>query len=293
VEFLTVGKVGYCEQFASAMATMLRTVGVPSRVAVGFTAGTDVGEYRSISTQDAHAWVEAWFPGDGWVTFDPTPLTDGRSITPPYVEEARGEAAGQDTSTQPDELSPEDQTEAPEAAAPEQTPDTPPPTAAPTETGGLELSYLWPVLVLLLVVAAAGTPAGLRVLHRRRRMATVHAGGAGAVDAAWAELLAESVDRGVPIPPTDTVRGGARRLVREHRLGEPAQQALRAVVTAVEASSYGGDHPVPGQLDAAVRQVAAGIAVGSGLTPRQRLLPRSVLRPQRAPAPAAEKEPTG
>jgi transglutaminase TgpA-like protein/transglutaminase superfamily protein/uncharacterized protein DUF4129 len=293
VEFLTVGKVGYCEQFASAMATMLRTVGVPSRVAVGFTAGTDLGDYRSISTQDAHAWVEAWFPGDGWVTFDPTPLTDGRAITPPYVEQARGEAAGQDTSSQPDELSPEEQAAPTAAPAPEPTPATPPPAAAPTDPGGLQLSFLWPVLVALLVVAVLGAPAGLRVLHRRRRLAAVHAGGAGAVAAGWAELLAESVDRGVPIPPTDTVRGAARRLVREHQLDEPAQQALRAVVTAVEASWYGGGHPAPGQLDAAVREVAAGIGTGSGLTLRQRLLPRSVLRPQRAGAPAPDREPVG
>ena len=94
VEFLTVGRAGYCEQFASAMAVMLRTVGVPARVAVGFTGGTDVGAYRSVSTADAHAWVEAWFPGVGWTTFDPTPLTDGRALVPPYVVEARAEAAG-------------------------------------------------------------------------------------------------------------------------------------------------------------------------------------------------------
>ncbi|MBW0119078.1 transglutaminase family protein, partial [Pseudonocardia abyssalis] len=55
VEFLTVGRVGYCEQFASAMAVMLRTVGVPARVAVGFTAGSPVGDYRAVGTSDAHA----------------------------------------------------------------------------------------------------------------------------------------------------------------------------------------------------------------------------------------------
>ena len=95
VEFLTTGRAGYCEQFASAMAVMLRTIGIPARVAVGFTAGTVTGEVRSIGTGDAHAWVEAWFPGIGWTTFDPTPLSDGRAITPTYVLEARGEAEGQ------------------------------------------------------------------------------------------------------------------------------------------------------------------------------------------------------
>ncbi len=85
VEFLTSGRRGYCEQFASAMAVMLRTLGVPARVAVGFTGGRDAAGARSVGTADAHAWVEAWFPGAGWTTFDPTPLTDGRAIVPPYV----------------------------------------------------------------------------------------------------------------------------------------------------------------------------------------------------------------
>jgi len=88
VDFLTRGKTGYCEQFASAMAVMLRTVGVPARVAVGFSSGKAVGDYRSITTADAHAWVEAYFAGVGWLPFDPTPLDDGRSVLPTYVANA-------------------------------------------------------------------------------------------------------------------------------------------------------------------------------------------------------------
>jgi uncharacterized membrane protein YgcG len=88
VDFLTRGKTGYCEQFASAMAVMLRTVGVPARVAVGFSSGKAVGDYRSITTADAHAWVEAYFAGVGWLPFDPTPLDDGRSVLPSYVANA-------------------------------------------------------------------------------------------------------------------------------------------------------------------------------------------------------------
>jgi hypothetical protein len=86
--FLFRGKTGYCEQFASAMAVMLRTVGVPARVAVGFTSGQQEDGYQSISTSDAHAWVEGYFAGVGWLAFDPTPLDDGRSITPSYVAQA-------------------------------------------------------------------------------------------------------------------------------------------------------------------------------------------------------------
>ena len=73
--FLFGDKRGYCQQFAGAMALLLRMGGVPARVATGFTTG----RYDSASHQyvvndtDAHAWVEAWFPGYGWVRFDPTP----------------------------------------------------------------------------------------------------------------------------------------------------------------------------------------------------------------------------
>ncbi|HET6708071.1 transglutaminaseTgpA domain-containing protein [Amycolatopsis sp.] len=96
-DFILNGKRGFCEQFASAMGVMLRVAGIPSRVAIGFTPGVQVNDYLSISTQDAHAWVEAYFGDKGWVTFDPTPLSDGRGITPPYLQ------AGPQNGNQPDD----------------------------------------------------------------------------------------------------------------------------------------------------------------------------------------------
>ncbi len=73
--FLLVSRRGYCNHFASSMAVLLRVLGVPARLATGFTAGEykpdrDVYEVRD---QDAHAWVEAFLPDTGWVDFDPTP----------------------------------------------------------------------------------------------------------------------------------------------------------------------------------------------------------------------------
>ncbi len=85
LDFLFNGKTGYCEQYASAMAVLVRAAGIPARVAIGYTSGYSVSDYRSITTQDAHAWVEVFFPQYGWVTVDPTPLTDGRGYTPPYM----------------------------------------------------------------------------------------------------------------------------------------------------------------------------------------------------------------
>jgi transglutaminase-like putative cysteine protease len=262
VEFLTVGRAGYCEQFASAMAVMLRTVGVPSRVAVGFTAGTDAGAYRSVSTADAHAWVEAWFPGVGWTTFDPTPLTDGRALVPPYVVEARAEAAGGGEEPVPE----------PAGSAAEPLPELTPdeavgedPATAPDEAGPVadEGFPVWPFVVVGLVCVAAGAPAVRRLVQRRRRLDVVSGGGPGAAGAGWAELLAESADRGVPIEPSDTVRGAARRMVRDHRLDADTQQALRRLVGAVEASFYGGAEIGDERLAEDVRLVRTGIATAS------------------------------
>jgi protein-glutamine gamma-glutamyltransferase len=73
--FLFVRKQGHCEYFASSMAVMLRTLGIPSRVVNGFRSDefNDVSGSYVVRAKNAHAWVEAYFPGYGWQTFDPTP----------------------------------------------------------------------------------------------------------------------------------------------------------------------------------------------------------------------------
>jgi transglutaminase-like putative cysteine protease len=80
-QFLFVTKAGHCEYFASAMAVMLRTLGIPSREVNGFLPGefNDLAGDYIVRASDAHSWVEAYFPGSGWITFDPTPAaTDSR-----------------------------------------------------------------------------------------------------------------------------------------------------------------------------------------------------------------------
>jgi transglutaminase-like putative cysteine protease len=73
--FLFVRKEGHCEYFASALAVMLRSVGIPSRVATGFLSGVynPISGWQVIRASDAHSWVEAWMPDRGWITLDPTP----------------------------------------------------------------------------------------------------------------------------------------------------------------------------------------------------------------------------
>jgi transglutaminase-like putative cysteine protease len=79
VDFVTRTRSGYCQHFAGAMALMLRYLGVPTRVAAGFTSGRyDAGSGEWIVTDhDAHEWVEVWFRGWGWLPFDPTPARGG------------------------------------------------------------------------------------------------------------------------------------------------------------------------------------------------------------------------
>jgi protein-glutamine gamma-glutamyltransferase len=78
--FLFVRRAGHCEYFASAMTIMLRTLQIPSRYVTGFLPGeyNDVGGDYIVRASDAHSWVEAYFPGHGWITFDPTPAGDAK-----------------------------------------------------------------------------------------------------------------------------------------------------------------------------------------------------------------------
>ena len=75
VDFINNTKQGYCQHYAGAMTLMLRLLGIPSRVAVGFTSGTYDKDDKEwvVSDSNAHAWVEVYFPRFGWIPFDPTP----------------------------------------------------------------------------------------------------------------------------------------------------------------------------------------------------------------------------
>ena len=94
LDFVVRTKRGYCQHFAGAMTLMLRYLGIPSRVAEGFVSGTYDFETKTwtVTDHDAHAWVEVWFAGYGWLPFDPTPgrgsLSAGYSISSPRFRPA-------------------------------------------------------------------------------------------------------------------------------------------------------------------------------------------------------------
>ena len=75
--FLFVSKKGYCQQFAGAFAVMARELGLPTRLALGWTYGQQAGDVYSVTADEYHTWPEVYFQGVGWVPFEPTP---GRGI---------------------------------------------------------------------------------------------------------------------------------------------------------------------------------------------------------------------
>ncbi len=77
--FLFIRRKGHCEYFASSMTVMLRAIGIPARLATGFQSGiyNPISDLWLVRASDAHTWVEAWIPGHGWTTFDPTPADPG------------------------------------------------------------------------------------------------------------------------------------------------------------------------------------------------------------------------
>jgi transglutaminase-like putative cysteine protease len=195
--FLFDHRTGYCQHFAGVMALLLRFNGIPARVAVGFTTGSaDTAGTYLVSTNNAHAWVEAYFPGVGWVNFDPTPgrsmPTAGASSTSPGFIDPFGDAATPGTGTVDTIPTP---TTLPEQG---QTGGEP---VAPGEVQTLSRAA-WLPWVALAVAVFAGWPF-IRGLWRHRRL---HRGDSGRrLEASLALLRGDLSDHGVPITPAHTL----------------------------------------------------------------------------------------
>ncbi|WP_188110476.1 transglutaminase TgpA family protein [Aeromicrobium ginsengisoli] len=191
-------KSGYCVHFSSAMAVMARTLGIPSRIAVGYAPGSVVGikdgqnQYEATS-DDLHAWTEIYFAGVGWVGFEPTPsIGSATSFTEPGVPSTNtdeGEVASNPRGAVREETNNVDST----GATTTESSQTAPRTALIT------------FAALLLLV---GIPALLRWARRRWRFSRA----ASSVEPLWRELEDTARDFGVPFSPTDTPRGFATRL---------------------------------------------------------------------------------
>ncbi|WP_246257666.1 transglutaminase TgpA family protein [Amycolatopsis anabasis] len=205
-DFLLNGKRGYCEQFASAMAVMLRLIGIPARVAVGFTTGYPTADYRTITSQDAHAWVEVHFGDRGWVSFDPTPLADGRGYIPPYLrpDTAASNAPSGTASNQPNSSAPR---EAPTGVAPPPDANGDGQNGAQNQADEAPAGIGWTAAVLAILAVLVTLAAVLlgRKSAARRRQRSPENSGAESFDAAardQADVLGSPVLAWLPLAAT-------------------------------------------------------------------------------------------
>ncbi|GAB7191133.1 DUF3488 and transglutaminase-like domain-containing protein [Kineococcus sp. NUM-3379] len=252
-------RTGFCVQFASAMAVMARSLGIPARVAIGFLPGDRSGENWLISAQDAHAWPELYFEGTGWVRFEPTPAT--RTSLAPAWTTPRSPA------TAPEGSAPTASSQALNVPTPTASAPTPPPGAlgAPAQVGRRDAGRVPAVAAtlggLLLLVLLLPLVSG-RVLLRRRWRAVRTPG--EAAEAAWAELADRTRDLGAVWPPSATPRQAAERLVEFAELPAAEVAALTGLRRAVESARFapaarerGGERPVRADVDRIVAAVAA------------------------------------
>ncbi|MFM7127361.1 MAG: transglutaminaseTgpA domain-containing protein [Actinomycetota bacterium] len=171
-------RTGYCEQFSSTFALFARLLGIPSRVAVGFTPGQIVGEVAGrtvfeVRAQHAHAWPEVWFDGIGWVLFEPTPgrgaPNSGYTNVPEQQDESVPVPSTQDPvpATTTTTIAP-----VPIDGPPTTTPIVEPPVP-PTESGSRSW-WTWPVAgIFLLALWMVAMPRTIRSVAHRRRTGTV------------------------------------------------------------------------------------------------------------------------
>jgi transglutaminase-like putative cysteine protease len=248
--FLTQVREGYCEQFAIAMAMMAREVGIPSRVAVGFTAGEIVDRnYQQVTTHDAHAWPELWFPDAGWTPFEPTPRADGTITLPIYTTPAGrvpDDGTGT-TATQQPQSGPA--TTNPRQLAPERDPaaESDPLAGGDTRPGPLERPLVRAGgAVVLLVALVPGVKWGRNLLARRR---TGHRP-RDAVAESYAELTGWARDAGIGRRGAETPAAYARRL-RGDYAGDA--DSLVELTRLFERAEYGAEEPGDDQADRARR----------------------------------------
>lgn len=232
VDFLT-NRVGYCQQYAAAMGVMLRLAGVPARVVLGYThAKPDAQGSFVVTSNDAHAWVEAYFGGIGWVPFDPTPLAGiaGGSANDlpwaPHQSLQTGAPVNPETTARPRPTVGKTVTQAPASAGPN--------LAGAHDDSGVQ--GIWLVAIVLLVVILVGTvlaaPWAIRSRRRRQRLQAARRDGP---DPLWIELSDTARDLGYVWSSTRTPRQVAAWLATP---AEPAGQALRTLALAVERARY-------------------------------------------------------
>lgn len=267
-------RVGYCQQFAATMALMARALGIPARVAVGYTPGEqDAQGVWHVTAQDAHAWPELLFDGVGWVPFEPTPRAaqDGGNVAVPAW-------ARESTLTELEERRAQDPAPSASASAAPTSPDDPGAVEAAPESAADRARRVTLLGLLVVGLALAAVPS---VVRRRRRHARLSARGGALAEGGWAELRDDVRDAGRRWSDAETPRQAALRLGGERWARGPAAEALQRLATAVERARYARDGAdlTPDVADD-LHKVRAALEtpMGRGERWRVRLFPASALR---------------
>ncbi|MCU1601883.1 MAG: transglutaminase domain protein [Frankiales bacterium] len=268
-------KRGFCEQYATAMAVMLRVEGIPSRVAVGFTAGEKTASIQDgkpvyqVTSNEAHAWPEAWFAGTGWVRFEPTPrasdafipsYSDTAAVPQPGVNPSTGPGASATAGPRPTATISAKNLRDLEAGDNGATP------AAAGKSTATSSPALWAVVPVALAVLLV-LPLALTFLRRRFRWAD-----AGPLTA-WQQLVDDATDVGWTWRDADSPRAAVRRLVTELSLPSSAQESLQRIAGATERARYAPpERQAREDLSAEVAGVRSALQAQASRTVRMRAL---------------------
>ena len=239
-DFITDDRIGYCEQFAAAMAAMGRSLGIPSRVVVGFLDGETLPDGRILYTSDdRHAWPEMYFAGVGWVRFEPTP-SQRAGATPPWtrqdIERPRARPPRRSATSAP--------SQAPDADSTRRRTAPTPATAGSRSRGGRSsrsVRCCWSSLSVRAPSAARNDGDASRARD------PVHL-----AEGAWAELHATALDLGLDWPEQRSPREQARQRgrARSRTPRTSAVSSLEGLLVQVERGRYGPTRaPVTATVD--------------------------------------------
>ncbi len=285
-DFLFRAKTGYCQQFAFAMAGLARLAGIPSRIAVGYTAGTPAGNGTwKVTTADAHAWPELYFSGLGWIRFEPTPGGAQGTATVPQYAAPPGLGTG-----------PSSPTSGKIPGSKSGSKGVNPALAhfhnlsglGSTTSGGRArtspghgISPWIALIVVALIAAGLLCPPVARSVVRRRRLQA--SGPARLAHAMWREVRDDLADYGLSGRPSESPRATAARIAALLRFDPAASEALTRIARAEEYARYAATplaSPTLRTDSATVRRALAHQATWLERW-RARLLPASMLAPVR------------
>ncbi len=283
-------KEGFCVHFSFSMAAMARTLGIPSRVAVGFTPGSPTSDgAMSVGLRDAHAWPELYFEGVGWTRFEPTPT---RGSAPVYTREdtpsdtpTTAAPSSSDSAAPSDSASPTaSQSCAPELRRFNECGSQEPGAAGSGAGGGPPWdTILWIASGVLVLIVVPLLPLMWRTRIRQVRLGSggrTPADGVARTLAAWLEVTDTAWDHGILPDEAQTPRKAAARIVRLGELDTDAAEAVHRIAAAVEQVLYAPvPRPAPGVAED-VRRLRAGLAMtmSRSIRLRARFAPRSAVR---------------